>query len=341
MLQVKENKLLQSLLGSPFEVANRLNHPFETDVEILDVEFKTGEKLALTVDVIAEEIEYGLYSDPFLIGWMSVIISLSDLAASGAVPLGLLSILNIERDLPNDFIAAISQGQQAASQKAGVPILGGDTNFTSQTQVGSVGIGKVDEHTMLSRVGMKKGDVLFSSGPLGMGNGFAFQKLFASQAAELPYSPQPRLNEASILKKYATASIDTSDGFFPALGQFMTLNPIGLQIDGLWERLLPAELLAFNKKALLPAWFYLAGPHGEFEILFTIPKAHVNLFLKEAGQINWHPLQIGAITPEEDICRYRKKTFPIEQIINAFYDSDQDPKQYFNQLQKLLKKEAL
>jgi thiamine-monophosphate kinase len=341
MLRVKENQLLQSLLNSPQEVSNRLNRPFETDVEILDVTINGREKLALTVDVIAEEIEYGLYTDPFLIGWMSVIISLSDLAASGAVPLGLLSILNIERSLSKDFIAAISKGQQAASQKAGVPILGGDTNFTSQTQVGSVGIGKVDEDTVLSRVGMEKDDVLFSSGPLGMGNGFAFQKLFVQQASELPYCPQPRLKEASILKKYATAGIDTSDGFLPAIGQFMTLNPVGVQIEASWETMMPAELIAFNKEVNLPLWFYLAGPHGEFEVLFTIPQARVNAFLKEARQINWTPLQIGAITSEEDICRYQKKAFPIEQIINAFYDSDQDPKQYFTQLQKLLKKEAL
>lgn len=341
MLRVKENELLRSILPGPYEIANRLNQPFETDVEILDVEFNSEEKLAITVDVIAEEIEYGLYTDPYLIGWMSVIISLSDLAASGAVPLGLLSILNINRNLSDDFISSISRGQKEASAKAKTLILGGDTNFTAQTQVGSVGIGKLDTHSMLSRVGMKTGDLLFSSGQLGMGNGFAFQKLFLKQEQELPYLPQPRLAEAAVLKKYASASIDTSDGFFPALGQFLALNPIGVSIETSWEKLIPVELLVFNKKAKIPSWFYLAGPHGEFEILFSIPESNQKAFIQEAVQIGWQPLRIGKIIAQENTCLYQKKPFPLERIVNAFYESDQNPKQYFHLLQSLLKQEEL
>lgn len=337
MINIKENQILSSILSGPYELPNRTNHPFETDVEILELELPKGEKLALTVDVIAEEIEYGLYTDPYLIGWMSVIISLSDLAAAGAVPLGLLSILNVNRNLSKPFIGSICKGQQEAAQKANVPLLGGDTNFTSQTQVGTVGIGKTDQSTYLSRIGMKKGDILFSTGPLGMGNGYAFQKLFMKKAEELPYFPQSRFSEAAIIKKYATASIDTSDGFFPAVGQLLALNPIGLQINTSWSEMVAPAVKQFNSEANIPLWFYLAGPHGEFEILFTVPESKKAAFQKEAHQQGWHPLQIGTITEDEGRCVYQNKPFPIEDIVNAFIDSDENPQRYFQHLQQLIK----
>ncbi len=42
----------------------------------------------------------------------------------------------------------------------------------------------------------------------------------------------------------------------------------------------------------------LAGPHGEFELLFTVPAARCDAFLEAAAASGWAPLEIGAATSD-------------------------------------------
>lgn len=339
MFQLKENQLLSSIFSNSKIASNRLNKPFEADVEILDVPFNKGEegsKLAFTVDVISEEIEEGLYTDPFLIGWMSVVVSLSDLAAAGAEPLGLLSIFNVDKKLPKPFLSAIYEGIQTAANEFNTPILGGDTNFTNETQIGSVGIGLLDSSHFLTRKGMKEGDILFATGKLGAGNAFAFEKLFAtSDSPKISFQPRPKLQESEVFKKYASASIDTSDGFFPALCQLLEVNQLGVEISCNWDNVLNEQAVELYKAAGIPAWFFLAGPHGEFEILFSLPQKHLEAFCKEAEAINWQPIEVGVISDSSGKCTYLGKEIPTFEMANAFFESGQSPTQYFHHLLNL------
>lgn len=81
----------------------------ETDAEIIRLpdardSDRAGQSswLALTTDTVAEEIQLGLLRQPFTIGWFAVLATLSDLAAVGAVPIGLL----MSYQLPPQALAA-------------------------------------------------------------------------------------------------------------------------------------------------------------------------------------------------------------------------------------------
>jgi thiamine-monophosphate kinase len=99
--------------------------------------------------------------------------------------------------------------------------------------------------------------------------------------------------------------------------------------------------LALGEKTDIPSWFFLAGPHGEFELLFTVPKENKESFLKAAKAINWNPIQIGKATEENKVWIHSNNEL-IEilpfTISNLYTACDSNPKQYFESLQKLQRK---
>ena len=89
MDSILENISLNRLIRHFRRGPNQLNLPHQSDAEIVKIP-GTDTLLAITTDTIVEEIDYGLYSDPWLQGYMTVLVNISDLAAVGAKPIGIL-----------------------------------------------------------------------------------------------------------------------------------------------------------------------------------------------------------------------------------------------------------
>ena len=103
-----ENQLLRQI-GNPFPRSpEQRNQLLESDAEL--IRMADGSTLALTTDCIAEEIQTGLYSDPEHIGWMTVAVNMSDLAAVGARPLGLLLSESLPPGFPSEKLIALQNG---------------------------------------------------------------------------------------------------------------------------------------------------------------------------------------------------------------------------------------
>ena len=94
---ILENKIINNLISEFERSPLQLNKPHESDSEIVLLNENT--KIAVTTDSISEEISTGFYDDPYLIGWMIVTVNMSDLAAVGATPIGIL----ISEIIPKDF----------------------------------------------------------------------------------------------------------------------------------------------------------------------------------------------------------------------------------------------
>jgi thiamine-monophosphate kinase len=65
--------------------------------------------------------------------------------------------------------------------------------------------------------------------------------------------------------------MDTSDGVLTTLDQLMRLNNVGFDINCRWEKILSPEVMELCNKTGTPPWMMLAGLHGEFVLLCTIP----------------------------------------------------------------------
>src|ERR1043165_3595224 len=122
----KEIAMVKKIAGNFLRHPNQINGLFEADAEIIDFRGQSAEHLVFKADGIHEEIREGLYKDPYLIGWMAVTVTISDLAAVGADPLGILLSLELPQDYSETWMAKFQQGLNEACIAYGVSILGGD-----------------------------------------------------------------------------------------------------------------------------------------------------------------------------------------------------------------------
>jgi len=290
-------KLTEQFRRSPLQK----NRAHESDAEIVRPFRDSDRLLALTTDSIVEEIALGLYTDPHLIGWMTVMVNMSDLAAVGAQPLGILVSEVLPGDFPKHSIARLQQGIHDACDACGTFVLGGDTNFGGQLILTGCALGAVNDRKHLSRIGCQPGDGLYSTGVLGVGNAFALSKFAGSAEAEIEYRPIARLSESQSLPGVASACMDTSDGVIATLDQLMRLNNVGFEFEEDWELKLHSGSKALTSAQGIPSWLLLAGQHGEFELLFTVAKECENELLRSAEKDHWHPVRLGNVTEKPEI----------------------------------------
>jgi thiamine-monophosphate kinase len=330
--KILENKIINNLISGFERCPHQLNNPHESDAEIIQV----GElKLAVTTDSISEEISTGLYDDPYLIGWMIVTVNISDLAAVGAKPIGILISEIIPKDFTEKKIKQLQKGISNACKKYGIYVLGGDTNEGEKLLLTGTAIGIINNEKILSRVGCNIGDALFSSGKLGIGNAYAISKLISETGLLIKYKPAARIKECEWISKYASSCMDTSDGLISTLDQLMRLNNVGFELTTNLESLVDVEALIYSKKINIPSWLLLAGQHGEFELVFTIPQNLKHEFLKEADKNGFEPIELGEVIPEKEI-RFNlyDKSVPINSgfIRNLPFETKGDVNHYLKLL---------
>ncbi|WP_257214962.1 thiamine-phosphate kinase [Sphingomonas sp. R-74633] len=161
-----------------------------------------GERLVLTHDAIAEGVHYRPGTDPFDIAWKLVAVNLSDLAAKGAEPLGvLIGAVLVER--AERFV----EGLRAVLTEYDVPLLGGDTISVSPATFGCTAIGRATSPRVPRRDGARPGDALWVTGPMG-----AAMLGFEAGTGTAYLRPRPRLSDGRALAAHVHAMMDVSDG---------------------------------------------------------------------------------------------------------------------------------
>jgi len=95
--------------------------------------------------------------------------SLSDVYAMGGLPFLALNIAALPDQLPAEISSEILRGGAEKAREAGVVIAGGHTVKDKEPKYGLVVIGFVDPRNMISKGGLKVGDALILTKPLGGG----------------------------------------------------------------------------------------------------------------------------------------------------------------------------
>ncbi len=331
---IKENMFIAELTKRFERSPIQLNKLHESDAEIISAPGNADYKIAITTDTIAEEIELGIYDDPYLIGWMIVMANLSDLAAVGAEPLGIVISESIPENLSKKSLNKLQKGISDGCKICNTFVLGGDTNYSKNLILSGASLGIIRDKP-LSRIGCSAGDLLYSSGKIGSGNAFALTKLVDRKGISYKYKPLARIKESQQLLEFASVCMDTSDGLFSTLDQLMRLNNLGFELSRNWEAALDDKAKVVLTKLNLPPWLLLAGQHGEFQLIFTIPKQKDLIFKKTAKSINWNPEFLGLVISEPNIkMPLYNKTINIntEQIRNLSICNKPDIKNYIKAL---------
>ena len=167
-----------------------------------------GETLILTHDSMAEGVHFLPGQDPADVAWKLVATNLSDLAAKGAEPLGVLLGYQL-----GDDDARFVAGLRKVLEHYAVPLLGGDTISATGAQVlGLTAVGRATHRPVPSRSGAQAGDGLWLTGPVGAAM-LGFEALKAGRGDSLAYRrPSALLAQGQQLAPLVTAMMDVSDG---------------------------------------------------------------------------------------------------------------------------------
>ena len=190
-----------------------------------------GETLIVTHDMIAEGVHYLAGTDPFDIAWKLVAVNLSDLAAKGADPIGVLVGASLT-DGSDRFVA----GLRAILTEYDVPLLGGDTiRPAGPASFGCTAIGRATTPTVPARCGARPGDTLYLAGE----SGAARRGWLALSEGKPPSDadiaaylrPRPLLAEGRALAPHAHAMMDVSDGLLLDASRMAAASGVTIDID--------------------------------------------------------------------------------------------------------------
>lgn len=264
--------------------------------------------LISTCDMLIQSRHFPDNMSYFDMGFKSVTVNVSDLAAMGAEPLGFLLAIAIPKDLKLDSFKEIIDGVLRACDYYQIPLIGGDTNEASEIIISGTALGLADNPLMKDTY--SSGDLIAVTGDIGLAAlGFnleTFDNIYTKKALK----PKAKIKEGMILKDFATSATDITDGLASELYEikkdgfgFMIYEELFTISDEYKEI---ADKLGFNYLDLI------LHVGEDFEILFTIKKDD----LKEL------PIDfkvIGEVT-DSDVVELTLENGYVERIKNEGYE---------------------
>lgn len=233
-----------------------------------------GRQLVAAIDTLVEGVHFPAGTAPRDIGYRSLAVNLSDIAAMGADPgWALLSLSLPHADA--HWLEEFAAGFHELAERSGVALVGGDTvrgPLVISVQI----LGHVAEGA-LTRSGARPGDAIYVSGVPGeaaAGLAVIQRDLDDSVAAAFLRQrflrPEARVVLGQAMRTVASAAMDVSDGLLADLGKLCAASGSSARID--LERLPQSEAMQSLFTTLECERFTLAGG-DDYELLLTVPPA--------------------------------------------------------------------
>lgn len=236
---------------------------------------RPGMDIVVSTDMLVAGTHFLADADPRNLGWKTLAVNVSDMAAMGAEPRWAL----LAAALPaatESWIAAFAEGFFACAKEFGVDVIGGDTTRGPRNFCVTI-FGEVPEGKALLRSGARPGDEIWVSGHPGLaalglahiqGRTILSEPTLTACLSAL-HRPQPRVALGLALRGLATSAIDVSDGLLADLGHILgeSRTAAMLHLDRL-----PSAASQASPDAALAQDCLLAGG-DDYELVFTVPAA--------------------------------------------------------------------
>jgi thiamine-monophosphate kinase len=298
------------------------------DCALLDV--AAGHVLAISVDTVVAGVHFFSDQPPESIGHKAVAAALSDLAAMGARPLGILLALTLPT-VNERWLGRLVSGIRKPLEPMRVPLIGGDTTqgplALSVTVLGEVKLGQE-----LRRRGARPDDLVVVSGALGGSarglqvatadpQGRATDVLWASMALQRYQFPEARLSLGMALAGRAHAAIDISDGLLSDLGHLCAASECGAR---LLTKAIPLDPILADLPEETALSLALSGG-DDYEIVFAWPENALTALEALSIQLDLPLTVIGRFTDEPGIRLMDRNGEPVPVPESLGYQHFNDP----------------
>ena len=241
-----------------------------------------GHVLLATTDPCPKPVVFEVEDRDFWhYGRLTVLVNVSDLAAMGGKPIGILVSTVMPSSMTVGDYQRFVDGLTEAADEWQCPILGGNIKDGPEFTATGTALGSVRADRVLRRTGARPGDKICVIGNMGLFWAAVLERLAseriqlsepsAARLEEALYRPIPRIREGQILAEsgLVTSCMDASDGVGACVAALADSNGLDAILD--LDHLMPeqavlevAEQLKVDPAKLALAW-------GNWELVCTVP----------------------------------------------------------------------
>ncbi len=260
-----------------------------------------GLQLVVTADTLNSGVHFPPETPPADIGWKTLAVNLSDLAAMGAQPAWCTLALSLP-EAGDAWIEAFADGFFALADAHGMVLAGGDTT-RGPLSLSVTAMGQVAPGTALRRDAAEVGDDIWVSGTLGDAavalrawQGGTLDVTRPADDAQVEYlrqrlaRPTPRVALGRALVGVAHAAVDISDGLLADLGHICARSGLGARLD---PARLPISAAARARVGETHAREAALRAGDDYELCFTVPRARRDAVTALAQRLDVPLTRIG------------------------------------------------
>jgi thiamine-monophosphate kinase len=282
------------------------------------------------------------YTDFYYWGWLLAAINLSDIAAAGATPLGLVTSLILPNEFLADDFARLLDGIDACCAEAGTRVVGGNIRDGDMSLVGTaVGLCR---GRRLSRVGCKPGQSLLVVGEIGnfwaavcaLKSGIDPEDPRLQRLLPAVLTPRPKVGIGRAIGEQglATSCMDNSDGLYSSLVALAEANGVGFELELNSFRYHPAVLQIADELHIDPVRFAMGW--GDWQLLCTVDESDVAELAQLGAQAGVSITRIGRVSGGGAILSTRgKQRGLLDELDSQRFTSTSDFNSYHRSLQQL------
>lgn len=197
-------------------------------------------EIVITQDSLVEDIHFSAkIATPYQLGYKSIVVNLSDIFSSGAVPKYFSISLSLPQETQNDFVKEFYHACNDLVEKFDFKIIGGDITGSDKIFISICAIGLAKDRNIASRSYAKPGDYVVTTG----NHGSSAAGLFLSKqgtvngdqnlikAHLMPDLHKDFSAEISTKIKRNYAMMDSSDGLADALFKIAQASDVLISVD--------------------------------------------------------------------------------------------------------------
>jgi len=274
--------------------------------------------LVVTTDVLVDGVHFSdRTTPPESVGWRSAAANLSDLAAMGAIPLGITVGLALPGEVPVVWVERLYRGLTQCLQCYHAVIVGGDVVRSPVITVAITALGQVTPDRVLRRSTAQPGDAIVVTGYHGASRAGLELLLHPKWGKALPADdrrwliqahqrPRPRLDVLPLLEDLrlsqvewlshrSIAAMDSSDGLADAVGQICRASGVGAQLQRS-QLPIPPVLQQWLTPQQAVDWALYGGE--DFELVLCLPAIAATSLVNQLGA---GAACIGSITADPTV----------------------------------------
>ncbi|MBS3769673.1 MAG: thiamine-phosphate kinase [Bacteroidales bacterium] len=271
--KIGEFGLIEEVIAPEFrELVNKHLTGIGDDAAIVPIDKHTSH--IHTTDMLIEKTHFLRDKiSPYQLGYKSLSVNLSDIAAMGGKPIASYLSIGLPKDMEVEWVEEFMKGYKALSEEFQVPLLGGDTASSEDKIIINVGVtGEIPAKNIKLRSAAQENDVICLTGKVGDSAG----------GLQLILNDLPVDNQAKkLLEQHLTPTPQIIEGIW--LSEFDAVHAMMDVSDG----------IASDLKHILKA---SAGLKGIIE-LDNIPMSEELIHQSETHQ--WNPLELSVSGGED------------------------------------------